>query len=76
MITCNDCQHSISMNDLCEKPIQAASNMLRHMASHNATRAFVAPHLVQAELIPSSPLVSSHLEHEYQWIAPSSQSPN
>lgn len=41
LMTCNDCGHAISMNKLCEKPIQSATDMLKHMAAHRASRAFV-----------------------------------
>jgi hypothetical protein len=37
---CKDCGHQISMNKMCERPIQAATDMLKHMAAHNASRAF------------------------------------
>jgi hypothetical protein len=37
---CKDCGHEISMNKICERPIQAATDMLKHMAAHNASRAF------------------------------------
>jgi hypothetical protein len=37
---CKDCRHEISMNQICERPIQAATDMLKHMAAHNASRAF------------------------------------
>jgi hypothetical protein len=40
-MTCKDCAHSISVNRVCERPIQAATDMLKHMAAHNASRAFV-----------------------------------
>jgi hypothetical protein len=39
-MTCKDCGHEISVNKICLKPIQAATDMLRHMAAHNASRAF------------------------------------
>jgi hypothetical protein len=39
-MTCKDCGHEISMNKMCERPIQAATDMLKHMAAHNASRAF------------------------------------
>jgi hypothetical protein len=39
-MTCKDCRHEISVNKICEKPIQAATDMLKHMAAHNASRAF------------------------------------
>jgi hypothetical protein len=37
---CKDCGHEMSMNKICERPIQAATDMLKHMAAHNASRAF------------------------------------
>jgi hypothetical protein len=40
LMTCKDCGHAVSMNKICEKPLQAATEMLKHMAAHNASRAF------------------------------------
>ncbi len=40
LMTCNDCGHAISMNAICETPLQSATDMLKHMAAHNASRAF------------------------------------
>jgi hypothetical protein len=40
LMTCKACGHAISMNKLCEKPIQSATDMLKHMAAHSASRAF------------------------------------
>jgi hypothetical protein len=39
------------MNKICENPIQSATDMLKHMAVHNASRAFapVVEHLTQPE---------------------------
>jgi len=37
---CKNCGHAISVNKICERPIQAATDMLKHMAAHNASRAF------------------------------------
>jgi hypothetical protein len=37
---CKDCGHEISTNKICERPIQAATDMLKHMAAHTASRAF------------------------------------
>ena len=37
---CKDCGHEISMNKICERPIQSATDILKHMAAHNASRAF------------------------------------
>ncbi len=42
LMTCKDCGHAISVNKICERPIQAATDMLKHMAAHNASRAFAA----------------------------------
>jgi hypothetical protein len=47
---CKDCGYAISMNKICEKPIQSATDMLKHMAAHKASRALapVAP-VIRAE---------------------------
>jgi hypothetical protein len=39
-MTCKDCGHEIAMNKMCERPIQSATDMLKHMAAHDASRAF------------------------------------
>ena len=56
LMTCKDCGHAVSMNQICEKPIQAATDMLKHMAVHNASRAFAtAARVIRAEpAVPSS----------------------
>jgi hypothetical protein len=47
---CKDCGHSISTNMICERPIQSATDMLKHMAAHNASRAFaVAESVMEPE---------------------------
>jgi len=59
LMTCKDCGHAISMNKICEKPIQAATDILKHMAAHNASRAFAAVGRVtqpEKEAIPSAEL--------------------
>jgi hypothetical protein len=74
---CRDCGHEISMNKICERPIQAATDMLKHMAAHNASRAFAAVEsvirpepeaILTIEPVPALPAVP--------WIASSLQSPN
>jgi hypothetical protein len=40
LMICNDCGHAVRLNKLCEKPLQSATDMLKHMAAHNASRAF------------------------------------
>ena len=56
LMTCNDCGHTISMNKICEKPLQSATDILKHMAAHNASRAFAA---VEHVTRPEPPAVSS-----------------
>lgn len=46
LMTCKDCGHTISMNKVCEKPLQSATDMLKHIAAHNAPHAFSAVELV------------------------------
>ena len=41
-MTCKDCGHAIGMNEMCQKPIQAATDMLKHMVAHGKARAFTA----------------------------------
>ena len=41
-MVCSDCGDAISMNKICENPIQSATDMLKHMTVHNASRAFAA----------------------------------
>ena len=74
---CKDCGHEISINKMCERPIQAASDMLKHMAAHNASRAFAVaesvmgpePEMILAvEPLPALPAVP--------WIASPPESPN
>jgi hypothetical protein len=48
-MTCKDCGHAISMNKICDQPIQSATEILKHMATHNA-RALAAGGHVTPEL--------------------------
>jgi len=41
-ITCKDCGHAISINKICEKPVQSTTEMLKHMAAHNASGGLAA----------------------------------
>jgi hypothetical protein len=53
-MTCDDCGHSISANEIREKPLQSATDMLKHMAAHNASRAFAtAERIIGAEPTPA-----------------------
>jgi hypothetical protein len=65
---CKDCGHKISVNKVCEKPIQAATDMLKHMAAHNASRAFATVAILAVEPLP--------VIHLIPWIASIPQSPN
>jgi hypothetical protein len=83
LMTCKDCGHAISMNNICEKPIHGATEMLKHMAAHNASRAFAPVGLMRADpepipeslfplsalqLVDSSP-VSDHREYNSVSVA-------
>ena len=72
-MTCNDCGDAISMNEICKTPLQSATGMLKHMAVHNASRAFAAAEILkkpEPELdgaIPSSklsPILSAFQQEE------------
>ncbi len=41
-MTCKDCGHAVSMNKMCEAPLQSATNILKHMATHTASYAFAS----------------------------------
>jgi hypothetical protein len=74
---CKDCGHAISVNKMCERPIQSATDMLKHMAAHNVSRAFaVAANVMGPEpktvpaVEPLAPLPAM------QWITSMPQSLN
>jgi hypothetical protein len=73
---CKDCGHEISMNKICERPIQAATDMLKHMAAHNASRAFA----VAASALEPEPEIILAVEPvpalAIPWIASSPESLN
>jgi hypothetical protein len=39
-MTCKDCGHAVSMNKMCETPLRSATDILKHMATHNASHYF------------------------------------
>jgi hypothetical protein len=52
---CSDCGEAISMNKICKTPLQSATNMLKHIAVHNASRAFAVVEIVrEPEPIPAA----------------------
>jgi hypothetical protein len=40
--TCSDCDYQISLNEICQRPLQAATEMLKHLTVHNARK----PHTI------------------------------
>jgi hypothetical protein len=78
---CKDCGHSVSVNKICQTPIQAATDMLKHMAAHNASRAFaVGTNVMRAEpeailaveplpVLPSLPWVASIPDHSTKSVS-------
>jgi hypothetical protein len=44
-MTCKDCGHAISMNKICDQPIQSATEILKHLAAHNACALAAGGHL-------------------------------
>jgi hypothetical protein len=45
------------MNKICEKPLQSATDMLKHMAHHNASHTFAAVERVirlEPEAVPAN----------------------
>jgi hypothetical protein len=54
-MTCKDCGHAVSMNKMCEKPLQSATDILKHMAAHNAPHALASVGRVsrpELEIVP------------------------
>jgi hypothetical protein len=60
-MTCKDCGHAVSMNKMCEKPLQSATDILKHMATHNASHAFASvEHVTGPEVEGVSVIASAH----------------
>jgi hypothetical protein len=53
LMTCGDCGHALSMNQICHTPLQSATDMLKHMAAHQATRAFAAVETTTQPKLPA-----------------------
>jgi hypothetical protein len=74
---CKNCGHAISMNKMCESPIQAATDMLKHMAAHTASRVFPAVESVMRPelegILAVEPLLALPA---VPWTASSPQLPN
>ena len=79
-MTCKDCGHAISMNKICESPIQSATDILKHMAAHNASRAFAVAARAMSpepdEAVPAGELSRTLSALEQKVIASGSQLTN
>jgi hypothetical protein len=73
---CKNCGHAISVNKICERPIQAATDMLKHMAAHNASRAFAVGESVMGQQPEAILAVEPLPLLAMPWIASPPESPN
>jgi hypothetical protein len=46
--TCKDCDYEMSLNEICRRPLRAATDMLKHLTVHNAARALAKVQPVMA----------------------------
>jgi hypothetical protein len=54
-MTCKDCGLAVGMNKMCERPLQSATDILKHMATHNSSHAFASVKCVtrpELEIVP------------------------
>jgi hypothetical protein len=58
LVACGDCGYAVSMNKICKMPLQSATDMLKHMAAHKASRALAARERVTPELAAVRSLAS------------------
>jgi hypothetical protein len=56
---CKECGHAVGMNKMCETPLQSATNILKHMATHNVSHAFKSGGHVPLHLTTVVPLYLS-----------------
>jgi len=72
-MTCKDCGHAVSMNKICETPLQSTTDILKHMADHNGSRAFAAigrHNAPEPEGISSDGLPPSLSTLQHRWSTP------
>jgi len=50
LMACGACRHAISMNRICNMPIQSTTDILKHMAAYKASCAFVPVAPITQEL--------------------------
>jgi hypothetical protein len=53
---CKECGHAVGMNKMCETLLQSATNILKHMATHNVSHAFESDGHVPVHLTTVAPL--------------------
>jgi hypothetical protein len=58
-MTCKDCGHAVSMNKMCETPLQSATDILKHMANHNASHAFASVERVAGPKVEGVSVIAS-----------------
>jgi hypothetical protein len=68
-MTCGDCGHALSMNKICGTPLQSATDMLKHMAAHNASRAFATVGRVSQTELQAAPAVESVPALAANWMS-------
>jgi hypothetical protein len=56
-MTCKDCGQALSMNKMCETPLQSATDILKHMAAHNASHAFASVGRVTRPALEIVPII-------------------
>jgi hypothetical protein len=79
LMTCKDCGHAVTMNKMCERPLQAATDMLKHMAAHNASRAFASVGRLtvpEPQPVPPNDLAGDAPANPPPWIASAPPLPN
>jgi hypothetical protein len=68
-MVCRDCGDAIGMNTICKTPLQSATDMLKHMAVHSVSRAFVPV----VQVAQPEPETDASL---YDWVGGFSASPS
>jgi hypothetical protein len=58
-MTRKDCGHAVSMNKMCETPLQSARDILKHMATPNASHAFASVERVTGSEVEGVSVIAS-----------------
>lgn len=56
-MTCKDCGHTVSMNKMCEKPLQSASDILKHISACKSSQVIAVPGHVLEQPALTSPAI-------------------